>query len=96
VSERVICKHGSLAGVGCAECQREAAKLYGKFELRPTALDAHEPVGDARAQLWARVYGDEVKRLRDEGEDAHAREWACQAALAAVEDFDERYLGGRR
>jgi hypothetical protein len=56
----------------------------------------HGRFGDARAQLWARVYADEVKRLRDQDEDAHAREWACQAALAAVEDFDAHYTGGKR
>ena len=72
-----------MARVLTAEEQAQHERTHGRF-------------GDARAQLWARVYGDEVKRLRDEDEDTHAREWACQAALAAVEDFDEHYLGGKR
>lgn len=78
---------------------------------------SYEPIGDARAQLWARVYADELAALhavhraqpepsfRDQPMDVLI-EWtreresipgrARKAADAAVADFDEHYLGGKR
>lgn len=56
-------------------------------------------VGDARAQLWARVYAAEFDSLRRQpepyAEDA-CRTLARREADAAVRDFDEQYLGGKR
>lgn len=62
------------------------------------ALDSHEPVGDARAQLWARVYAAqfEVCMHRPSYHETGARWDAVQTADAAVRDFDEHYLGGKR
>lgn len=66
----------------------------------------HGRFGGARAQLWARVYRDELKLWRicltPRGEtpsEAHlqlAQGWARKAAAEAVWDFDEHYLGGKR
>jgi len=63
-----------------------------------------ERIGDARAQLWARVYAAEFAAVQERWRDAgvvHSgadavRERARDAANAAVRDFDEHYLGGKR
>lgn len=110
MSEREVCKHGQLEGAGCVECQRESAQLYGKIEFQPSV--GHEPVGDARAQLWARVYAAEYEVTRRDQRDQrdrqllmrdgvitigeYAQNQARHAADAAVRDFDEHYLGGKR
>lgn len=63
--------------------------------LLPTA---QERGGDARAQLWARVYADELKSWTrsDEQLEAKARVASVQAADAAAADFDAHYLGAKR
>lgn len=55
----------------------------------------HGRFGDARAQLWARVYATEfeVFRMRAPHLLDTCRAAAREAAAAAVADFDEHYLG---
>ena len=64
-----------------------------------------ERIGDARAQLWARVYAatfDQgirgcVREITKQGLTASsdARSMAREQADAAVRDFDEHYLGSK-
>ena len=73
-----------MARVLTDEEQAQHERIHGRFG------DAHEPVGDARAQLWVGMY---LMRHWQFGAE-HAR--ACDFADAAVRDFDEHYLGGKR
>lgn len=67
--------------------------------MRPITIEAIH-TGDARAQLWARVYATEYAVLRAYSHEQHqppsARLAARREADAAVRDFDEHYLGGKR
>jgi hypothetical protein len=56
---------------------------------------SREFVGDARAQLWARVYADALAMFIDRCSEC-ARSTAVGVASTAVRDFDEHYLGGKR
>lgn len=53
---------------------------------------------DARAQLWARVYAAEFEQQRTclRAHPEICRHDARQQADAAVRDFDQHYLGGKR
>jgi hypothetical protein len=62
-----------------------------------------DQTGDARAQLWARMYatvlGSVVNTAVAEATGVtadHARRVAVGVANYAVADFDEHYLGGKR
>jgi len=88
------CPHGRFLGSYCDLCTRERV---GRF-----ADNTHAPVGDARAQLWARVYAAEYAVVRQarqaEGCDGFSPGYlrrAREAADAAAADFDQHYFGGK-
>ena len=68
--------------------------------LRDVARARAEVAGDARAQLWARLYAavlsSLVNTVCDPATSARARQTAIGIANDAVADFDEHYLGGKR
>jgi len=82
-------KHGTtnMTTGGCVQCAAERG-----------ATEAKHATGDARAQLWARVYAAEFEVFRTRAPHLlnTCREAAREAADAAVRDFDEHYLGGKR
>jgi hypothetical protein len=94
----------------CKRCRllREQTGQGVSYTLpTPWRLVEHEQTGDARAQLWARVYAAEFSACRhgtliDSAEslrtanDTLAMKRARSLADAAVRDFDEHYLGGKR
>jgi hypothetical protein len=56
-----------------------------------------ERTDDAWAQLWIGIYRDQLNRLLGRRrKNEIMREEACAVANAAVADFDEHYLGGKR
>ena len=85
---REVCTHGVRDGAGCAQCVLAATRK----------VVADDAVAPARAQLWARVYAAqfEVCMHRPSYHETGARWDAVQTADAAVRDFDEHYLGGKR
>lgn len=84
-------------GVKFSKCRHcPVVMIDSPVEVATTAKDGHAPVGDARAQLWARVYAAEFESLRRRPEpypEEASRKLARVQADAAVRDFDEHYLG---
>jgi hypothetical protein len=77
------------------------------LELTEYVEQQHARGSDARAQLWARVYAAEFSACRhgtvidsqeslQTASDALAMKRSRALADAAVRDFDEHYLGGKR
>lgn len=101
-----------MSGYGPEESHREP--VLEALDAIDTRLA--ERAGDARAQLWARVYAAEfelyrrrdaappetIVYVRSEGTLRETTALACaqrralETADAAVRDFDEHYLGGKR
>lgn len=97
---------------GCPKCHGQEVGIIPYVDDHVTV----RPVGDARAQLWVRVYAAEFElyrrrdgappetivymrtegQLRETTALACAQRRACDTANAAVRDFDEHYLGGKR
>lgn len=83
--------------VRCTEC--------GDRIVTAVAEEPSQLFGDARAQLWARVYaaefsacrhGTPVEESMQTANDTFALKRARALADIAVADFDEHYLGGKR